>query len=78
MSQPADFAAPVTLAPLKSRHGDNKHLDSEDNSVRAYEASPAEIEDAKNDAVFGGTNSNGPNYKNVSLLLGLYCVGGLV
>lgn len=65
MSQPADFAAPVTLATVKSRHGDSKNLDSEDNSVRAYEASPAEIEDA----VFGGMNADGkgPNYKNVSL-----------
>jgi hypothetical protein len=62
MSQPADFAAPVTMAPLKNSHGDNKHLDSDDNSVRAYEASRTEIEDA----VFGGMNSDGPNYRNVS------------
>lgn len=64
MSQPADFAAPVTMAPLKSRHGDAKHPDSDDNSVRAYEAAP----DLSNheDAVFGGTNADGPNYRNVS------------
>jgi len=63
MSQPADFAAPVTMAPLKSRHGDAKHPDSDDNSVRAYEAAP----DLSNheDAVFGGTNADGPNYRNV-------------
>jgi hypothetical protein len=63
MSQPVDFAAPVTLSNVKSRQAEGKPLDSEDNSVRAYEASPAEIEDA----VFGGMNSEGPNYRNVSI-----------
>lgn len=62
MSQPADFAAPVTLHPIKSRSGDKRPHDSEENSVKAYEASPAEIEDA----VFGSANADGPNYRNVS------------
>jgi len=65
MSQPADFAAPVTLHPIKSRSGDKRPHDSEENSVKAYEASPAEIEDA----VFGSANADGPNYRNVSFMI---------
>jgi hypothetical protein len=65
MSQPADFAAPVTLHPIKSRSGDKRPHDSEENSVKAYEASPAEIEDA----VFGSANADGPNYRNVSITI---------
>lgn len=51
--------SPVGLNDIKARN--DKAARSDEGSFQAYEASPAELEDA----VFGEIGSGGPNYKNV-------------